>query len=108
MTKEVDYSVGRFAVVSGHGYDTQPRLRPQVFRIDAETPKTIKQQRGTRHDVKQKTEVMATFADEQSAKHLVQAIDGIRGEQDRRINAARMWATKAADDKLSAITQVSA
>lgn len=105
MTKEVDFTPGRWAIVRGYSsLFSDARLRPSVFRIDSETPKTIRQLRGSRNETKQKLDVMATFADEQEAHQFVQAVDGIRGEMNRRENAAREWAFKALDHKLSEVS----
>lgn len=105
MTKEVDFTPGRFAIVQGvSGLFGNARLRPAVFRIDSETPKTIRQLNGSRNETKQKLDVMATFADEQEARQFVQAVDGIRGEMNRREVAAREWARKALDQKIAQVS----
>lgn len=105
MTKEVDFTPGRFAIVQGYSsLFSDARLRPSVFRIDSETPKTIRQIRGSRNETKQKLDVMATFADEQQARQFVQAVDGIRGEMERRQRAAQEWAFKALDHKLAQVS----
>ncbi|WP_162236604.1 MULTISPECIES: hypothetical protein [unclassified Sphingomonas] len=105
MTKEMDFTPGRFAIVQGYsGLFSDARLRPAVFRIDSETPKTIRQLRSSRNETKQKLDVMATFADEQEARQFVQTVDGIRGEMKRRESAARAWAFKALDHKLAQVS----
>jgi hypothetical protein len=96
--KELDFTVGRWAVVPG--YASPSRLYPNIMRIDAVTKMQIRENGRNNTSVKGKGEVMATFSTEDEAQKLIQTINGIRGEMQRRQSAATAWAMAAVHKKL--------
>jgi len=88
----MDFTPGRYAIVPG--YDGP--ITPSFICIEQETPKLLKFKR-YRDILGQvpKDSVMATVATVAEADRLVNTIAGIRGERDRRIQAARVAANDA-------------
>jgi len=83
---DLDFTPGRWAVVPGW---MGGRLQPEARRIDAVTLSIVKTRVPSgRFTHCLKPDVMATVATEKAARDLVSAIDGIRGEQERRVRAA--------------------
>lgn len=82
MTKEVDFTPGRWALVKGW-----QAFSVQVARIDKVTPQLIKTSEGwgRQHN---KADVLATFETRDEADKAVGKIAGINGERTRRIAAA--------------------
>jgi hypothetical protein len=97
----MDLSIGRWAVMPGYG----GRLAANEYdliQITKVTEKLIKGRPGWGGSDRQfpKDAVMATFATQDEAKRLISKIAGIRGERDRRVNAATEAATAALDKLL--------
>jgi hypothetical protein len=97
----MDLSIGRWAVMSGYG-GRLTASEYDLIQISKVTEKLVKGKLcGIRHERQlPKDAVMATFATEDEAKHLISKIAGIRGERDRRVNAATESATAALDKLL--------
>lgn len=90
----IDLTPGRWAVCRG-----SIPLFPEILKIGSVTEKQIRTD-DRRPRVRGKSEVLATFATYPEAQKLVDAIAGIRGERDRRINAAAEWAERAVQEIL--------
>lgn len=94
MAVELDLTPGRWAVCRG----SMP-LYPEILKIGSVTEKQIRSD-DVRPRVRGKSEVLATFPGYPDAQKLVNTIAGIRGERDRRIQAAADWAERAVQEKL--------
>ncbi len=101
----IDFSIGRWMVVPG--FDGV--LTADAREVIATTEKLAKfTTYGTRFRQVSKSDVIATFETQQEAEQLCQTLRGIKGERDRRIQAAHLAAKKQADDLIAAARQESA
>lgn len=94
-----NYVVGHFAVTMG-SYDGL--LNPGLVKIAEVTDKLVKSLRFGRMAHTPKTSVIAVFETQEEAERLINTLAGIRGEKNRRIQAASAAAVEQARAAIAA------
>lgn len=93
-----DIRIGRWALIAGYC----GKLSPDVHEIAQVTNKLVKYVRyGSTMGQSSKSDVLATYATKEAAQYAQQILHGIRGERERRIQAAHTSANDQADKFLA-------
>lgn len=95
----VDTTPGRWGLFSGWS----GRFRPEIGIIEKVTPKRIVAKIAGNHRHFSVSDLMASFSTIEDAQKARNSIDGIRGERERRLNAAHEAANHALDALLEKI-----
>jgi len=94
-------AVGQFAVIAGYG----GILLPGIRHITKVTAKMVFFERWSTEGRAPITDILVAFDSEEDAQRLVNKLEGIRGEQNRRVIAAREAASKAANAAIASARQ---